>query len=114
MSTDARSVTVQILGHDYRIRSTEDSDFVRQVARHVDELMRRISENMTSGSKTSVAVLAALNIAEELFRERQNGSGTDAEELGARMEALLGRLDEIVESEPKKPARTSGRRAAVR
>ncbi len=97
MSTEARTVSVHILGQEYKIRSTEDGEFVREVARYVDEMMHRISESVTTGTKTRIAVLTALNIAEELFRERQNGNGGAPAELESRMQALLGRLDEIVD-----------------
>jgi cell division protein ZapA len=90
MSSEARTVSVHILGREYRIRSTEDGDFVREVARYVDELMRQISEKMTSGTTTQIAVLAALNVAEELFRGRRDGGGEAApDELEARMRGML-------------------------
>jgi cell division protein ZapA len=108
MSSDARTVSVHILGREYRIRSTEDGDFVREVARYVDELMRQISEKMTSGTTTQIAVLAALNVAEELFRGRRDGGGEAApDELEARMRGMLERLDEIVDPTRKSDATES-------
>ncbi|MGQ0722764.1 MAG: cell division protein ZapA [Candidatus Eiseniibacteriota bacterium] len=95
MSSEARTVSVQILGQEYKIRSTEDAAFVREVAVHVDEAMRAISARMTSATATQLAVLAALNFAEELLRERRNGGGGH-DEADERLRAVLRRLDEIV------------------
>ena len=97
--TEARTMTVHILGHEYRIRSDESGEFVREIALYVDDLMHRISSRMSAGTTAQVAVLAALNIAEELFRERANGheSGS-AEEIDARLRALVSRVDEIIDA----------------
>lgn len=96
MSSEARTVSVHILGQEYRVRSTEDGEFVREVASYVDELMHRISTSMTASTKTRIAVLAALNIAEELFRERRDGLGGGSEEVDNRVRAVVARVDQIV------------------
>jgi cell division protein ZapA len=107
MKPEDPATSVHILGHEYRIRSTEEPAFVREVALYVDEVMHRISSRMTAGTKSQIAVLAALNIAEELFRERRNGTGMDPEELEQRLRALLQRLDEAVPHTPGSRASTA-------
>ena len=104
MTERARTTTVHIFGHEYKIRSTEEPAFVQEVALYVDELMNGISSKMTSGTSAQIAVLAALSIAEELFRERRDGGRVLPGEAEDRMRAVLGRLDEIVESRPAKKA----------
>ena len=99
MSQKIQTTTVRILGHEYRIRSAEKSEFVREVALYVDELMHQISSKLTTGTQAQIAVLAALNIAEELFRERRNGGRGTPSEVDERMRAVIGRLEEIVESQ---------------
>lgn len=94
--SEARTMTVHILGQEYRIRSTESGEFVREVALYVDELMSRISSRMASGTNAQVAVLAALNIAEELHRERR-ASSEPAPEVMDRLQGLSGRVDEIIQ-----------------
>jgi cell division protein ZapA len=100
MSSEARTTSVHIHGHEYRIRSTEGDEFVREVALYVDEVMHRISSRMTSGTAAQVAVLAALNIAEELFRERRNGEAVPSRQIDDRLRALLQRLEEIAAASP--------------
>jgi len=116
MATSARTTSVQILGRHYKIRTTETEEFVREVASFVDEQMQCIYEKTSSGTHTQVAVLAALNIAEQLFRERRNGDGgADATEVDSRLRALSGRLDEILElaapdRKAKKPRKSGAKR----
>jgi cell division protein ZapA len=112
---EPRTITVHILGNEYRIRSTEDGEFVREVALYVDDLMHRIASRMSAGTQAQVAVLAALNIAEELFRERRNGSGADPEEIDDRVRALCSRVEEIIEiSDEGKTARRKARAGSAR
>lgn len=110
MGSEAKTLTVHILGHEYKIRSTEDGDFVREVALYVDEMMHQIATKMTTGTPTQVAVLAALNIAEELYRERRNGFGNiDPNEVNERLGALARRVDEIInEAQDAEALSTSG------
>jgi cell division protein ZapA len=108
MSSEARSTSVHILGQEYRIRSTEGAEFMKEVAIYVDEARHDVSSRMTTGTTTQIAVLAALNIAEELFRERRNGHAGPDPELDARVRHVLSRLDEVLGAVPSKsPAGSS-------
>jgi cell division protein ZapA len=109
MSPDVRTISVHILGHEYKVRSTEDGDFVRDVALYVDELMHQISSKMTAGTPSQIAVLAALNIAEELFRERRNSGSSDVQEVETRLRTVLSRLGEIEEEPVSSPETASSR-----
>jgi cell division protein ZapA (FtsZ GTPase activity inhibitor) len=100
---DVRTISVHILGHEYKVRSTEDGAFVREVALYVDELMHQISAKMSSATPSQIAVLAALNVAEELFRVRRNGgSGApgEAQEIEVRLKGVLARLGEVEQPLP--------------
>ena len=61
-------VTVEIRGLRYPISSTLDAPYVANLAAYVDEKIRAASESTPSGDMLRHAVLAALNIADELFR----------------------------------------------
>jgi cell division protein ZapA (FtsZ GTPase activity inhibitor) len=66
--TDQQSVAVKvnIFDRTYSLRSFKDEEHVLSIARLVDERMRKISEHMTTLDPAWIAVLAALNIADEL------------------------------------------------
>lgn len=63
-------IPVQIHGLQYPIRSTLDPEYVARLAAYVDDRIRIVAESAASGDSLRLAVLAALNIADELFRCR--------------------------------------------
>lgn len=65
-----RVVPVVIQGQRYPIRSALDPVYVTELAAYVDEKMRTAAESGTSQDSMRLAVLAALNIADEVFRCR--------------------------------------------
>lgn len=107
MSQEARTISVHILGQEFRIRSSEDAAFVREVAFFVDEVMHRISSKMTSGTSSQVAVLAALNIAEELFRERRGGGSPPSSEVEQRLRNLIERVESLAATSAETVPQTS-------
>ena len=60
------SVEVTIFNQTYRLRSKTDPEHVRQIAHLVDERMRQISSHMTTHDVVKIAILTALNIADEM------------------------------------------------
>jgi cell division protein ZapA len=67
---DQRVVPVEILGQRYPIRSTLDEEYVAELASYVDGKIRTAADASPSSDLVRVAVLAALNIADEFFRAR--------------------------------------------
>ena len=68
---EPKSVTVTIYGQAYTLRGGAESDYVQEVAAFVDERMREIADTSSVASTAKVAILAAVNIADELMREQQ-------------------------------------------
>lgn len=67
MSTDAGSVRVNIFNQTYSLRSASgDGEHVQRVARLVDERMRAVADGLAVHDVAKVAVLTALNLADEL------------------------------------------------
>ena len=64
----SRVVTVEIHGQQYPIRSSLDPAEVAELAAYVDEKMRLAARESPAGDTLKLAVLAALNIADEYFR----------------------------------------------
>ena len=84
-------VPVQIFGQRYPIRSALDPQYVQELASYVDERMRAAADQSPAGDSLRLAVLAALNIADEAFRSRgaDDGQRTDVAERLARLEHLI-------------------------
>jgi len=87
-----RTVPVQILGQEFRVRSDGDAGRVRRAAALVDDTMQRVRARSRSVDTLDLAILAALNLAHRLLgREDAPAleSGFDLEPLIARIEAAL-------------------------
>lgn len=67
---DKIKTIVRIAGQEYRLTGYESEEYMHRVAIHVDRKMTEISKSYPDLNTTMVAVLAALNIADELIRER--------------------------------------------
>ncbi len=64
-------MTVTIFGKEYTLKGGADADYVQEVAAFVDQRMNEVARNAAVVSTDRVAILAAVNIADELFREQQ-------------------------------------------
>jgi cell division protein ZapA len=95
MSDQGRVVSVQIHGQRYPIRSALDQEYVARLAAYVDERIRLAGETTPSGDSLRLAVLAALNIADELFRCREMHRVRDGD-LAERAEELERIVDRVL------------------
>lgn len=103
-----RLVTVEINGMRYPIRSHLDAAYVADLAAYVEEKMRLAARESPAGDTLKIAVLAALNIADECFRARAEES-TQQTNLSARTQALERLLDLALAVDPSEPlARAAG------
>jgi cell division protein ZapA len=83
-----RSVTVQIAGVKYALKTEEDDRYVKQVAAFVDGKFRDVQKHTRTVDTQAVAVLTALQIAEELFNERRQ-SGDLRKKIREKSQSLL-------------------------
>ena len=83
-----RSVTVQIAGVRYALKTDEDERWVKAVAAFVDGKIRDTQKHARTPDTQSVAVLTALQIAEELFNERRL-SGELRKKIREKSQSLL-------------------------
>ncbi|MFP5236885.1 MAG: cell division protein ZapA [Acidobacteriota bacterium] len=91
-------VTVEIYDQTYHL-SGQDAEHIRALAAQVDAKMRAVAAQGRTVDSLRVAVLAALNLADELA---QAGEAGDAVKVGhARASSLRGLLDEVLEEERK-------------
>jgi cell division protein ZapA len=65
---ESRVIHVEIHGQRYPIRSALDGQYVAELAAFVDEKMRLAARECPAGDTLKIAVLAALNVADEYFR----------------------------------------------
>jgi cell division protein ZapA len=87
-----RVVPVFILGQRYPIRSTLEPAYIVELAAYVEEKMKAAAEAGTAHDTLRLAVLAALNIADEMFRCRE-AAGERARAVVDRTRAIEQMLD---------------------
>jgi cell division protein ZapA len=96
MDQSSRVVNVDIHGQMYPIRSGLDPAYVAELAAFVNEKMQLAARESPAGETVKLAVLAALNIADECFRARDEGRrhhdnvAHRAEELERMLDLALG------------------------
>ena len=90
-------VTVQIYDQTYHL-SGQDPEHIRKLASQVDEKMRSVAAQGRTVDSLRVAVLAALNLADELS---QTAADAPARLGHARAISLRGLLDEVLDEDLK-------------
>ena len=85
-------VTVTIAGQQFTLVGTEDESYVCRVAAHVDEQIRQVAD---AGRMSVVdsAVLAAVNITDQLMRERESSENLRRQIQQALEEAAKAKME---------------------
>jgi cell division protein ZapA len=95
MADKGDQVQVEIFGQTYSVKAGGDPAYVQKLAAFVDEEMKDVSRASGAVDSLRVAVLAALNLADECFRLRQeaaskHSSGAQLDERALRLARKLG------------------------
>jgi cell division protein ZapA len=89
------STMVEIFGQTYNVRGEGDPDYLAELARFVDGRMREVAGQVATVDPVKIAILAALNIADEFSRyRRERESVSDA--WIEKTEELTNRLSKVV------------------
>ena len=92
--SQATSVRVEIYDQSYNLRGT-DPEYLNRLAEFVDTKMRSVAQQTATVDSLRLAVLAALNIADE-FHLLKRKYDAIAAEYNARSQTLAGKLDEVL------------------
>ena len=86
---------VEIFGQTYNVRAEGDSTYVHDLARFVDSRMKDVAERTATVDPTKIAILAALNITDDLYQteKRRSDNPSDAR---VRAERLIRKLDDAL------------------
>ncbi len=91
-----KTVKVEIYDQSYQLRGELDEVYVTELARYVDAKMRAVAESTGAVDSAQVAVLAAVNIADELHGLRQRQSHIEGP-LRERAEHCLTLVEKALE-----------------
>jgi cell division protein ZapA (FtsZ GTPase activity inhibitor) len=93
---EKHNLEVNILGSSFTIRSSDDQEYLKQLVAYLEHTVRTIRQRYDSYDPIKVALLAGLNIADELFRCRS--AQRDGEDSGAQeIERIATRLIETID-----------------
>ncbi len=95
MAEKANLVQVEIFGQSYSVKAGSDASYVQKLAAFVDEEMKDVSRASGAVDSVRIAVLAALNLADECFRlrkdaEEKHTSGASLDDRALRLARKLG------------------------
>ena len=95
---DAARVEVTLLGQTLMLKSEASPEYLRALAAFVEERVAALQQGGMRDPYKALS-LAALDMADELHRAREERSLDDGE-VGARLRAVIARLDELSRQAP--------------
>lgn len=97
-TTPAQTVRVEIYNQTYNIRSNDgDTEYIQQLAAFVDARMREIAAGSLTVDSLKVAILAALHIADEFHKLREERDQMD-QQFATRSAEVAEVLDQVLRS----------------
>ncbi|MGH7336287.1 MAG: cell division protein ZapA [Myxococcota bacterium] len=99
MTTKKHAVRVMIGGEEYTVRSDLPPEYTREVAAYVDQAVKKVLSQGPLVENHKAAILAALDITNELFQARHS-----EREVGARLAAVADDLAKMLPPAKRKAA----------
>ena len=93
-----KTIEVEVYGLRFSLQGEAEESYFHELAQYVDGQMRMQSQNTTSGTPTKLAILAAMNIADELFQQRRQGQVGEAE-FERRAQEILENIERQLDSQ---------------
>ena len=96
--TDKKDIKIKILGQSYTIKASADEKYIRKLESYVEQ---RVEELKGSGfdSKTQhlkIAILTCLNIADDLFQEKENNKDEIVDKIKSKTISLKEYVDQQI------------------
>lgn len=88
------AVPIRVLNYDIRVLTEESPEYVKKVSEYVDSKINEVVSGADTASIIKSVILAALNIADELFKEREKLK-TLAEKIEEQSKLLEEKLNEL-------------------
>lgn len=83
---------IMVMGREFSVLSDKGDEYVDKIVRYVNERAREIGEASENATTSDIAILVALNIAEELFGIQEEKEGLRSRFEGG-IEELIGYID---------------------
>jgi cell division protein ZapA len=97
MNESSNLVKVTILGQEYTVKAPAEATYIKEIAEFVNIKMKEVQDNLGSDqSSTRIAILAAMNISDELFSIRRTKE-SQQRDVETRISSLIEFIDENIE-----------------
>ena len=94
MTDENNNVQISIFGQEYSVKAPADPTYIKKIAEYLDEKMREVQSGFnTTQSSTRIAILAGMNIVDELFAAKKNGDVVSGE-VEEKVTSLIELIDE--------------------
>ena len=90
------SVEVELMGQKIRLRSANGEEYIKKVSEYVDQEIKKVQKAIGSASSLNIALLAAMNIADNYYVNLQNQQAA-VNGLLAKTDKLISYIDERLE-----------------
>ena len=91
-----RLVEIKVFGQTYTVKTDAEEDYIQEVAKYVNEKMEEVLKKTKSVSTLNVAILTALNVADDLLREKEKRTAllreveTKSRDLAEKIDIKIG------------------------
>ena len=93
---DGNQIKITIFGQEYSVKAPADPTYIQKIAEYVDIKMREVQSGFNSTqSSNRIAILAAMNITDELFNARKKND-SDENDIEEKITSLIELIDESV------------------
>jgi cell division protein ZapA len=87
-----RPVEVSIMGQKFMVRSESNEDYILEISKFVDEKVNEVIQTTKAVASTNVALLAAMNIADEYMKYKQ-GRRQSTEKVEKKIKDMIELID---------------------
>ncbi|HET8675306.1 MAG TPA: cell division protein ZapA [Blastocatellia bacterium] len=101
-NSPSQSYKVVIYNQTYSLRSEHDPEYIHELAEYVDKRMNEIARATMTVDSLRVAILAALQIADELYQARKDMRETE-DEIADRSAKYIDLLDQFLRTDTVEP-----------
>ena len=103
-NSQSQSYKVVIYNQTYSLRSEHDPEYIHELAEYVDKRMNEIARATMTVDSLRVAILAALQIADELYQSRKDMRETE-DEIADRSAKYIDLLDQFLRTDVAEPGK---------
>ena len=94
-----KTIEVEVYGQRFTLQGEADEAYIHELAKFVDGHMRTLTQNMKTGTPTKLAILAAINIADQLFQQQRQQQAGEVE-VDRLTKSMLEHIDNQLELHP--------------